>query len=250
MDGKIKFDLVAPISLMLYIHKKMQVRIRYTETMKQVLGMIIIPILYMGILLAVLFSFDLEKLSEEIEFSLIIGSVILMMAATVFTIFKVIMEGGVASFDEDGVRISLNRSTFLYPHKVFFIPFGHIENAALDNDPGKSDFISLSTRMPSKSMLIFPEGFKDSAEFVDFWKGLNNKIEQYNRAVPAVSSGIIKSEGFYENKWMKGLAWISIAVTAGLSFMKIGDPGSVSGWKLLMLYCYVVPICYAVFKPK
>jgi hypothetical protein len=250
MDGKIKFDLVALMSLMLYIHKKMQIRIRYTETMKQVLGMIIIPILYMGILVAVLFSFDLEKLSEELEFALIIGSVILMMAASVFTIFKVIMEGGTASFVEAGLRICLNRSTFLYPHKDFFIPFGNIETAALDNDPGKSNFISLHTRVPSKSLMIFPEGFTDSPEFADFWVGLNKKIQQYNRTIPPESEGIIKSGGFYQNKWVKGLAWVSLAVTAWLSFMKIGDPESVSGWKLLMLYCYVVPICYAVFKPK
>jgi len=250
MDGKIKFDLVAPISLMLYIHKKMQVRIRYTETMKQVLGMIIIPILYMGILVTILFSFDLDKLSEELEFALIIGSVILMMAASVFTIFRVIIEGGMASFDGEGLRICLNRSTFLYPHQDFFIPFGNIENAALDNDPGKSNFISLSTRMPSKSMMIFPEGFADSVEFAEFWKELNNKIQQYNRELPLESKGIIKSAGFYQNKWVKGLAWVSLAVTACLSFMKIGDPEAVSGWKLLMLYCYVVPICYAVFKPR
>jgi hypothetical protein len=228
----------------------MQVRIRYTETLKQVLGMIIIPILYMGILVAVLFSFDLDKLSEDMEFALIMGTVVLMLAASVLTIFKVIMEGGVASFNEEGLHIRLNRSTFLYPHKEFFIPYNHFENAALDTEPGKSNFISLNTRMPSKSMLIFPEGYADSAEFNDFWKGLNNKIQQYNRAIPADSTGIVKSGGFYENKWIKGIAWVSLAATAWFSILKIGNPEAVSGWKLLMLYCYVVPFCYAVFRPK
>jgi hypothetical protein len=104
--------------------------------------------------------------------------------------------------------------------------------------------------MPSKSMLIFPEGYADSAEFNDFWKGLNNKIQQYNRAIPADSTGIVKSGGFYENKWIKGIAWVSLAATAWFSILKIGNPEAVSGWKLLMLYCYVVPFCYAVFRPK
>lgn len=204
----------------------------------------------MGILLAILFSFDLSKLSSDLEFVVIMATVIIMLVASVFTIFRIIMERGVASYDEKGMHIRLNRSTFLYPHKEIFIPFNHIENAALENDPGKSDFINLNTRMPSKSMLIFPEGYSDSAEFSDFWEGLNKKIKQYNQTIPSESAGIIKSGGFYQNNWVKGLAWVSLSVTAGLSILKIGNPEAVSGWKLLMLYCYVVPVCYAVFKPK
>lgn len=229
--------------MFLYIHKKMRTNIRYTETLKQVLGMIIIPIVYIWVFTAFVLWLS-GKISEDVLIILIFTGIILVMWASVLTIFKLMMEAGEAVFDGDGLHIILGRSTFLYPHKEVFIPFSNIAEAGFNEEPGKGPFINLKTRVPKKSIMIFSSSNEDTDSFSAFWLGLQTEINRKNLSAEGAIGGIIKKKGFYESAWVRGIAIFSAAMAILLTILRWNDPDIIAGWKLLGFYCYVIPLCY------
>jgi hypothetical protein len=227
----------------------MSIAIRYTETIKQVLGIILIPILFMGILLGVLFSINLDGLSVGMEFAIIMTGVIIMMSVRVYTIFKIMMEKGEAFFDASGLHFRLNRSTFLYPHKNFDIPFTQLDNASINEEPGKSHFISLQIKHPSKSILIFPVDYANDTPLIEFYKALKLELRKIDGTESAEKKEGVKSKSFYSSAGIRTLGWLALMIALIPTIIKIMDPESLSGWKLFVVYVYTLPFCYAVFRP-
>lgn len=221
----------------------MRTNIRYTETLKQVLGMIIIPVVYFWAFTAFVLWLS-DRISEDILILVIFGGVILLMVAAVRTIFKFMMATGEAVYDDEGLHIVLGRSTFLYPHKEVFIPFSNIAEAGFNEEPGKGPFINLKTRVPKKSIMIFSSSDKDTDSFSAFWLGLQTEINRKNLSAEGYIAGIIKKKGFYESAWVRGIAIVSAAIAVLLTILRWNNPDLIAGWKLIGFYCYVLPLCF------
>ncbi len=229
--------------------ENMRTNIRYTETLKQVLGLIIVPIVYMLTFTALAIGLY-DTMSEGLWMLLLWGGIILVIAAAVFTIRTFIMEAGESFFDDDGLHISLKRRTFLYPHQRVFIPYSHIAEAGFNIEPGKGGFINVTTRQPKKSLMIFPENYGNPDSFTDFWHGLESAMKKINQTDTTTDKGIIKSKGFYETPLIRGIALISVITAILLTAMHWNDPMAISVWKLIGFYCYVIPLCAAVLGHK
>lgn len=226
----------------------MKTTIKYTEIFKQVMGIILIPLLYMGVFMFLLFSIEEGVLSELFMNILIFGGIFIVMAASVVTILNLIMVDGVASFDEEGVHIRLEKKSFLFPHDDFFIPYSNIESAGMNEDVSDRIFISLKTKAPGKSMLIFPDKTDNNAVFLEFWEGLERQFGNYNKPNADEPGMLIRNKGFYQSGFMKGLAYVSILLVVVLAAMKYARPDSVSTWKLVAFYCYAIPFVYTILK--
>jgi len=227
----------------------MRINIRYTETLKQVLGLIIVPIVYMLTFTALAIGLY-DTMSEGLWMLLLLGGIILVIAVAVFTIRTFIIEAGETFFDDKGLHILLKRRTFLYPHQQVFIPYSHIAEAGFNIEPSKGGFINITTRLPKKSLMIFPENYGNPDSFTDFWHGLEAAMNKINQAETDTSKGIIKSSGFYEHPFIRSFALISAITAIIATVMRWNDPTAISSWKLIGFYCYVIPLCAAVIGHK
>ncbi len=234
-------------NLFAYIHTQMKTKIRYTETSKQVLGIIIIPPGYIGVFSAIIFSIDLRSLSASGEALLIFGGIMVAMAASVFTIFRLVMAAGEAYLYSDSLKITLLRATPLFPHREMDIPLSNVADAGFNVDPGKGVFISLHTKIPAKSLLIFPDKYHESEAFTAFWEALQHQIQAVNRKDAGSSGKIILGKSFYDSPLMRVLAWASVAAAITGTILYRLHPAMVSGGKLIGFYCYAIPFCYLVF---
>ena len=225
----------------------MKFALKYSETMKQVLALVTIPLSLMAIFLFVLFSIDLNQFSETVQTILIFAFVIAAMSLSIFIILKIISANATMEYDSRFVHITLNNKSFLYPNQEFQFNYTNIENAALNEDTESRIFITIKLKNPNKSILLSPINKDSSEEFVEFWNGFANQINSYNSSIVEHPELKIKSVGFYNTKAAKVFAVISVVLVIVFTIAKIIYPDAFSIYKLILIYCYSIPFVTAVY---
>lgn len=225
----------------------MKIAVKYSETMKQVLALVIIPLSLMVILMFVLFSIDLKHFSETVQMVLIFAFVIVAMALSIFIVLKIISANATMEYDNRFVHIALNKKSFLYPNQEFQFNYTNIENAALSEDSQSRIFVTIKLKTPNKTILLSPINTNSSAEFLEFWNGFADQINSYNSTIIEHPELKINSIGFYETKLAKVFAIISVVLTVGFTIAKIIYPNLFSIYKLILIYCYSIPFATAVY---
>ncbi|MDB5227029.1 MAG: hypothetical protein JWN78_1222 [Bacteroidota bacterium] len=226
----------------------MKMSIKYSEIIKQVIGLITIPLLYSGVFIAVILSMHSFHLSETMEDVIVFGGSFLLIGVSVLTVLKFIMVNGEIEYNPNGIHIHLDNRSFLFPHGDFFISYSNVENAAMNEDSAGRSFATLKIRSPKKSILILPVKSTDTDSFVSYWENLQQQFNSYNAVNTGHPELIIKSKGFYESGFMKFLAFLSLLFAGFFTGLKFMDPSSVSTWKLIVFYCYAIPFLYTVIR--
>lgn len=225
----------------------MKLQIKYSETMKQVIALIIIPLAMMAIAMFALFSINLDQFSETVETVVIFAFIIAAIGISVFIVLKIIAINATLEYDNRFVNIHLENKSFLYPNQEFHFNYSNIENAAYNVDASARVFILIKLRKPNKSMSLSPINAEQTAEFETFWNGFSDQINSYNSSNTDHPEMKIKSVGFYEGKWAKILAIISLLLALVFTIFKIISPDVISTWRLIAFYCYLIPFASAVY---
>ena len=226
----------------------MKANIKYSELLKQVLGLVIIPLLYCGLFLSLIFSLDSFQFSETVVNIVIFGGSFLLIGISVITVKKFIVVDAAVEYNMRGIHFHLNRKTFIFPHDDIFINYQNIANASLDEDESGRSVGTLKIKSPKKSIIIMADKFENTAQFIEFWYGLEQRFSSFNASNENHPTLLIQQKGFYESSFMKFFAYLALVFSISLIILKIVYPNTVSTWKLVGFYCYAIPFILTVFN--
>ena len=228
--------------------KKMKARIKYSEVLKQVIAMIVIPVLLMGIFLfgfSLADKFDFSKTLKDILLYVVIFASI---GCSVLLILKIIMVDGEIEYDARGIHFHLHKKSFLFPHDDFFINYQNISNASLGDDESGRTAATIKIKSPNKTIVISPDSIENTNSFIDFWTNLEKQFSSFNSSNEDHPALLIQKKGFYESGFIKFLAYFALISSILLLVLKFINPDIVSTWKLIGFYCYALPFMLMVFK--
>ncbi len=220
----------------------MSIRIKYSEIPKQIIAMIVIPIVFIFGFIEAMFYVEPFIHNETVfQVLLILGSFIVIGFAA-FTVLKVILPEATVSYDDSGIHFLLKRNSLFFKRE-FFVEYANIENTAVDEDPQGRTFASIRTRSPKKTMLLYPFEKKATTEFTDYWQKLFAEVSKH----PSVAVKITHTS-FFQGSTMKFIGWVVIACTIFLTVWKILHPDAVSTWELIAMYVMVLPFVIIFLK--
>ncbi|MFN8238373.1 MAG: hypothetical protein U0T77_09395 [Chitinophagales bacterium] len=222
----------------------MSIQVRYTEILKQVLGMIIIPTVLIFSFILLLLSLKKFQFSEMLMNILTYGGTFIVIGISVLIILNVIITKADLEYDNAGLTITMHEGNWLFPHRQE-IPFSNLRQFSVDTDDNDRVFISIKTHTPKKSILLFPEVQDEPDAFVEFGTRLNEHIARVSAGSPDF---VVQQSGFYQGPWMKGLAVITLIFVILITVLKIYHPESVTNLRLLFMYVVAVPFLIKVFS--
>jgi hypothetical protein len=178
----------------------------YSETKKQVLTMIFVPLL-----LCAIYIITLEAVEYDKHFPLWASLLIFFAAlasSMIFFMKKVINVPSSVTITTDGINIELVRANLFHPKQNIRIFFKNIEHLAEDvNTQNDSKYFTITTKNPAKSILIM-QGRKMKEEEVEkFAALLHNNIDLYNHNREKPVDPEIKEGSFYDATWARILTY-------------------------------------------
>ncbi len=215
--------------------------------MKQVLLLILIPLIVIGLVVFVALNLDAIQLNATTDAIFVIGGSGIGILLSIVIILALTYAKGTISFDHKTIWITLDKTSLLFRKKEISFGFEQIANASMDEDNYGNRFIILKLRNPSKTINLSSEIKDSNEELIAFWDAFEQQINQYNEANIDQPSLAIRKKSFYQQGWMKALAIISVIAAIAFTILKVVQPDSVSIWRLLLFYIYAIPFGLSVY---
>ncbi len=208
--------------------------------------MILIPTVLVLLFILLMTGIKKNEFSETLMTILIFGGTFIVIGISVLIILKGIITKAQLDYDRFGLTITILSKNMLFP-KIQQIPFSNLRQFSVEEDTNGRAFISIKTQSPKKSILLFPLIQDEPEEFLKFGEQLKAYIAHINTSLPQYA---IQQTGFYESRWMKGLAIAAILFVILVTGLKIYNPESVSNLRLLFMYVVSIPFIYKIFQNR
>lgn len=208
--------------------------------------MILIPTVLVLLFILLMTGLKKYEFSETLMTIFIFVGTFIVIGSSVLIIIKGIITKAQLDYDGFGLTITILSNSIFFP-KIQQIPFSSLRLFSVEEDTNGRAFISIKTQSPLKSILLFPLVQDEPEAFLLFGEQLKAYIAHINMSLPQYA---IQQTGFYEGRWMKGLAIAAILLVILVTGFKIYKPESVSYLRLLFMYVVSIPFIYKVFQNR
>lgn len=227
----------------------MQIQVRYTETLKQVLGMVLIPVvLVLSFIYVMVFARKYNV--PELQMTIItIAGTLIILGISIFIVLKVLICEATLDFDTRGLYVSVLNNKWLFNSGID-IEYSNLKQFSAELDTYGRAFFSIKTKHPSKSFLLFPQNKEQTDNFLSLGEEIRINVNRYNQQQleKGNKEDIISQKGFYESKGMKIFAYIIFFFMVLFTGLAITSGEKFPLWRLFFLYVVGIPFLYSVFK--
>lgn len=152
--------------------------VKYSELYKQLIGVIVIPVVLVAIYILLLMLLNSLHPSEMDMNIFIYGGSVFLTISAIFFLRKYILMKADMEYDNYGIHFHLYSNSFLYSEDTFSILYDNIQSISLKKEEDYSVYIKIKTVTPKKIILISPIRNSDYDTLISCWNGINIKMEQ------------------------------------------------------------------------
>ncbi|MCW3106413.1 MAG: hypothetical protein JWQ09_919 [Segetibacter sp.] len=209
----------------------------YSETKKQVLAIIFLPLLLVAIYIVILEAMHYDP-RIPIWLSVVIFIVTIIVTMLLF-MNKVVNLPAQVTITPEAINITLDHTNFLYSKKEILIELGNIEKLTEDinNQNNDKKYFTITTRQPAKSILIMQPRKMDDSIINEFSAMLHNNIQSYNSNPHTPVATKIKEGSFYDATWAKVITYITYIALAAVPVAALVG-ANIEWYKIIQVYAF------------
>ena len=161
----------------MYFHIKMRSTVKYSELFKQLIGILVIPLILAAVFIIVMYLLKMAQISEAIiSIYSIVGSVVVVLSG-IFIVRKLVMVSAEVEYDSNGIYFQFKNNSFLYNETSITIRYEDINEIVFDETENYRVYVKLKIRQPKKTNFISPEEYSNNPDFSAYWSDVKLKIE-------------------------------------------------------------------------
>jgi hypothetical protein len=227
----------------------MQIQVKYTEILKQVLGMIFIPAIMVLLFIFAMIKIKVYDISESMMTAFIVAGTLVVVGISVFIVLKILIAPATLDYDSKGIYVNVLANSWLFNSSIY-VEYANLKQFSAELDTNGRAFMSVKVKSPKKSFFLLPENKLQDESFLAVGKDIMAKVEAYNSSQleKGQAEAVISKEGFYKGKGMTILAYIFIVVLIAATAAKFYDTNAIPSWRLIFLYSLGIPFVFKVFK--
>ncbi|CAN5178150.1 hypothetical protein BH09BAC2_BH09BAC2_12110 [soil metagenome] len=208
----------------------------YTETKKQVLTLIIAPLLIVFSYLYILFELHVDQyLPWWLSTFLLIALIAISMW---WLLNKVAARKTDVIVTDNSIDISLEKTNFLFTDQVINVSLNNIKKFSSDinQQAGNRSYFTITTIHPARSFTLSQPKLMADNTAAEFENLVNAKIAAYNETSSAEMQ--IKQGSFFDAPWVKVFNYIAYAAMAVVTIAVVF--GKIPWYQMVRIYCFSI----------
>lgn len=156
----------------------MMCEVKYSELYKQLMGMIVIPLLIAAFFIIIMYLLKVMHVNELVfAIYILVGSVVVVLSG-IFIVRKFILINATVESDKNGLHFLLEKSSILYKESEVSVLYNNILKISFGDNDNYRIFVKIKTTNPSKTIFVSPDKYDNNDTFIDYWNEIIEKIEE------------------------------------------------------------------------
>lgn len=157
----------------------MMIEVKYSELYKQLIGIIVIPLLLAAFFIILIYLIAVLKANEMVLIAFILGGSLVVVLLGVFMARKFSMINAKVECNINGLNFLLEKSSILYKENLVSVMFNNIQKISLDDSVDYRIYVKIKTSYPKKIIFVSPDKFDNNETFISYWNEIIEKIEEH-----------------------------------------------------------------------
>lgn len=156
----------------------MMIEVKYSELYKQLIGIIVIPLLLAAFFIILIYLITIMKANEIVLMAFILGGSLFVVLLGIFMARKFSMVNAKVECNKNGLNFLLENSSVLYKENFISVMFNNIQKISFDETDDYRIYVKIKTTYPKKIIYVSPDKFDNNDTFISYWNEIIEKIEQ------------------------------------------------------------------------